>query len=181
MKSSWKTLSSKVLYKNEFITFYKNRVIQPDGNKGEYPIIKRRPAVVIVPLEKDGTTFLVRQFRYTLQKESLELPAGYIEDNESPLEAAKRELVEEVGLKAKNWKKIGEMFMTGSIFYGKHIYYLATDLTQGLSDPEPTEEITIEKYPLSEVVNMVLEEKFNIGSSAVAILLADALVKKGKL
>lgn len=180
MKNSWKTLSSKLLYKNKFVTLHKKQVIQPDGRKGEYPIIKRRPAVVVVPLEKDGITYLVRQFRYTLGKVTLEFPAGYIEDKESPLTAAKRELAEEVGLSAKNWKKMGEMYITGSIFNAKHIYYLATDLTKTLSNPEPTEEITIEKYPFREVENMVFEEKFDISSSVVAILLADRLIKKGK-
>lgn len=181
MKSHWKTLSSKIIYKNKFLSFYKNNVIQPDGKQAEYPIIKRRKAVVVVPIEKNGTTYLVRQYRYTLKRDSVELPAGYIEDNETPLQAAKRELAEEVGLKAKNWKKIGEMYMTGSIFNGTHVYFVATGFKKVRVAPDSTEEITIEKIPIRKVLQMISEQKFDICSSAVAILMADNLLREGQI
>ena len=123
MSNSWKTISSKVIYKNKFISLYKNKVFPPNNKLTEYPIVERKAAVVVVPIESDRTTYLVKQYRYTLNKVSIEFPAGYINEGETPLAAAQRELAEEVGLKGKTWKEISHVFMMGSLIKAKHIYF----------------------------------------------------------
>src|ERR1035437_1325197 len=96
MKNSWKTLSSTQLYQNDLVNIKINKVIPPDGIVKEYPIIERRSTVVIVPVDKDNQVIMIKQYRYIIDKTLLEVPAGYMEKGEKPLETAKRELAEEV-------------------------------------------------------------------------------------
>jgi ADP-ribose pyrophosphatase len=181
MKNNWKTLSSKVVYKNEFITFKKNKIIPPDGIEKEYPIIERISSVVIVPVDKNGIVYLVKQFRYMLNKTCLEIPAGYIEIGETPLTTAKRELAEEVHLKAKKWVFMGEMDLTASILKAKHNFYLARDFEYIYAKPDPTEDIEIVKMPIHDIIRLIMDKKIENGPTVTGILLALQFIKEGKI
>lgn len=102
----WKTINSRVIHQDKWTTLYVDDVINPSGDETTYTYTKSPPYVMIVALDQDNIVF-VRQYRYPLKQEMIELPGGGIDEGESPLEAAKRELVEESGLIAKTWTQLG--------------------------------------------------------------------------
>lgn len=102
----WKTISSKKVYKNPWISVRQDEVIRPDGKPGIYGVVEGRHFVEIIPV-MDDHFFLIEQYRYPIQRRSLEFPAGAIEISESIESALKRELEEEVGLQAKEFIPLG--------------------------------------------------------------------------
>lgn len=127
-KSSWKTLSQKVTYKNRWYRIRTDQVIRPDGTPGEFSVLETRSdAVGIVAINNKKQICLIRQFRYPTGVWSWELPSGGT-DNNLPLGAAKRELQEETGYRAKHWKKIGRLQSMNGVSSEWVTTYLATDL-----------------------------------------------------
>lgn len=128
--AGWKTLSSKEAYKNKWIRIREDQVIQPNGTEGIYGVLELGHDVVyVVPIWEDGSMELVRQFRYPLQKDTWEFTAGQA-DEDDPEQAARRELLEETGLSAKNLEKVGVLAVdTGFCATYVHIF-VATNLTK---------------------------------------------------
>ena len=153
--NKWKTLSSKIVYKNPWIEVQENEVIKPNGKKGIYGVVKGSPAVYILALDTDNAFYIIRQIRYTTGIDSWEIPAGGAE-TENLLSAAKRELKEETGVIAEKWKKIGEI-QTAAGFSSQisHIF-LAKNLTQ--TDQNETKEegiIEIKKISFEKAFSMI--------------------------
>lgn len=128
--SGWKTLSSREAYKNKWIRIREDQVIQPNGNEGIYGVLELGHDVVyVVPIWEDGSVELVSQFRYPIQKQTLEFAAGQA-DEDNPEVAARRELLEETGLTAKNLDEVAVLAVdTGFCATYVHIF-VATGLTK---------------------------------------------------
>ncbi len=107
---NWKTINSKIVYKNPWIKVREDSVIRPDGKKGIFGLLEKFPGVFIIALDKDTSVFLNEEYRYPVKKVILQLPAGVIE-GENILKSAKRELREETGIIARRWKKIGGFYV----------------------------------------------------------------------
>src|SRR6185437_7183126 len=99
--------------------------------------------------------YLISQYRYTLKSNSLEAVAGFIDEGETPLQAAKRELKEETGMTASSWEEIGKLEIAGSVVRGQTYLFLARDLEIGEAEPEEDEDITLLKMPIKEAVTKV--------------------------
>jgi 8-oxo-dGTP pyrophosphatase MutT (NUDIX family) len=170
----WKKLDSKVVHKNPFYLVRQDQVIKPDGSKGTYDVVVNKPAVFIVALDDDQNVYLVGQYRYTTDMYSIEIPAGGSE-GQDPLEAAKRELKEEAGLTANNWKKIGET-QTANVFSYEICYmFLATGLEQTEATTQVEEGIDeVMKVPLKEAFAMVKRGEITDGQTIVAFMLLAA-------
>lgn len=168
---SWKTLSSKVIYDNPWMTVLEDRVINPSGGENDYGHIRfKTTAVAIVPIDDADNTWLVGQDRYTLGEYSWELPMGGAPKNEDPLDAAKRELKEETGLSAENWTELMRLHTSNSITDEAGLVYVATGLQQGEADFEETENIEIRKLPLSEAIAMARSGAITDAISVAALL-----------
>ena len=98
----WKIKSTHCRFENTFLTLIEDEVIQPDGVPGAYATVTIKPGVSVLPLDTHGNVYLVSQFRYALGRESIEAVAGGLHDGELPLEAAKREAREELGITARH-------------------------------------------------------------------------------
>ena len=96
----WQTLSTRIVYENAWIRVREDQVIQPDGNPSIYGVIEFHGCVGVLPIDAEANVHLVGQFRYPLQQYSWEIPEGGCHPGEAPLEAAQRELCEELGLAA---------------------------------------------------------------------------------
>src|SRR5210317_2386698 len=113
---SWKQLDSRTIYENPWMEVREDRVINPGGGKNHYGYVHfKNRAIAIMPLDDDGSTWLVGQQRYTLGEYSWELPMGGAPLDESPLVAAKRELREETGLTAMRWSEVMRLHTSNSI------------------------------------------------------------------
>ena len=168
---SWKKLSSKKIYDNPWITVVEDQVINPGGGQNLYGVVHfKNKAIAIVPLDEDGNTWLVGQERYTLGRYSWELPMGGAADGEEPIEAARRELKEETGLTASRWSQVLRLHVSNSITDEEGFVFIAEDLEEGEPDFDETEDLQIQKLPLSEAVAMVSRGEITDAISVAALL-----------
>jgi len=170
---AWKKLESRVVFDNPWITVFEDRVVNPGGGRNDYGHVHfKNRAVAIVPLDEDGNTWLVGQDRYTLGAFTWELPMGGAPLDESPLDAAKRELKEETGLTAVKWTELMQLHTSNSITDEAGIVFIAEDLTEGPSELEETENIELRKVKLTEAVEMAVRGEITDAISVAALLAA---------
>ncbi|MEO0339515.1 MAG: NUDIX hydrolase [Bacteroidota bacterium] len=172
----WTTLNTKTAYENPWIKVEHREVLNPAGNKGIYGVVRfKNIAVGVLPIDEAGNTWLVGQYRYTLNQYSWEIPEGGCPTGEEPLDAAKRELQEETGLTAQKWTPLLQLHTSNSVTDEYGFAYLAQNLSQGPSSPEETEDITVKKLPFSQAVQMVLNGEITDALSMTTILKAKVL------
>lgn len=178
-QNSWKTLSTKVVYDNNWIQLTEHDVINPAGGKGIYGKVHfKNKAIGIVAVDTQGSIWLVGQFRYTLNEWSWEIPEGGSPLGDDILESAKRELKEETGVMAAQWTSLMRFHTSNSVTDEEGFIFLAEDLTEGESELEETEsDLKAKKVPLTEAVRMVLNGEIT-DSLSVAGILAVARLKK---
>lgn len=178
----WKTLESEIKYDNSWIRLTEHQVINPSGGKGIYGEVHfKNFAIGILPLDDDYNTWLVGQYRYPLKAYSWEIPEGGGPLGEEPIESARRELLEETGMSAKNWKEIQRMHLSNSVSDELSIIYVATDLIQGIAMPEETEQLVVKKMPFENAYQMVLKGEVTDSMSVAAILKAKLMMLNGEL
>jgi 8-oxo-dGTP pyrophosphatase MutT (NUDIX family) len=173
----WQTLSTEVKYQNPWISVREDQVLNPGGGRGIYGVVSmKNKALGIVPVDADGNTWLVGQYRYPLNEYSWEIPMGGGLIELDILESAQRELKEETGLTAARWTRIARLHTSNSVTDEEGFVYLAEDLTQGEVDPEETEDLRIWKLPLAEAIQMVVDDRITDGISVAGLLKAEKVL-----
>ncbi|GAB2609691.1 NUDIX domain-containing protein [Belliella aquatica] len=171
MKNPWTTKNTKTIYENAWIKLEHHDVVIPSGKDGVYgKVCFKNKAIGIIPIDRDGNTWLVGQFRYTLNAYSWEIPMGGGPINEDFLESAKRELKEETGMTAGKWTNIMTIHTSNSVTDEEGFVYLAEDLTAGETAFEETEQIEILKLPLMEAVQKVMDGEITDAISIAGLL-----------
>jgi 8-oxo-dGTP pyrophosphatase MutT (NUDIX family) len=174
----WKKHSSRVVFENDWMVVREDHVTNPGGGENQYGHVQfKNVAVAVLPIDRDGNTRLVGQTRYTLDQYSWELPMGGAPRAEDPLAAAQRELREETGLVADQWREFMRLHLSNSITDELGIAYVATNLTQSTADLEETEDITVRTLPLADAIGMAQTGEITDALS-VATLLRIALESK---
>jgi len=167
----WTTLTERTAYENPWIRVSHRDVLNPAGGPGIYGVVQfKNTAIGIVPLDDEGCTWLVGQYRYTLGRYSWEIPEGGGPLGTSLLESAQRELLEETGITARRWTPLLEMHLSNSVTDEYGVVYLAQDLAFGESRPEDTEQLHIRRVPFSEAFRMVMDGEITDALSMAAIL-----------
>lgn len=170
-ENPWITLASKTVYDNSWIHVSEHDVINPGGGKGIYGKVHfKNLAIGIVALDEEDNTYLVGQYRYPIGQYSWEIPEGGGKIGADPLESAKRELQEETGIIASNWKEIQRIHLSNSVSDEFGILYLAQELNFGESAPEETEALQVRKVPFKTALKMVLDGSITDSLSVAAIL-----------
>jgi ADP-ribose pyrophosphatase len=145
MKNPMKTIASRVVYQNRWMTVREDEIERLDGSRGIYSFVVKPTAVIIIPLDgspEDGHLYLVEQLRYPIGRRFLEFPGGAWEDNPEAdhAEVARGELQEETGLLPRRMDYVGFLYFAyGMSNQGFHLY-CATELVQGEATPEATEQ-----------------------------------------
>lgn len=170
MENPWKKLSSKEIYRNQWIRLREDKIITPTGKPGIYGVIEAKPAIGVVPVTSTLETFLVGQYRYTLNIYSWEIPEGGGAENEDPLAGAKRELQEETGLVATKWTFLDTLYTSNSFTNEIGYIYLAEDLHQGNAAPDDTEKLQVKKLPFEEVWHMVLNYEIKDSLAIIGLM-----------
>lgn len=178
----WKTVSTEKVYENPWISVEHHQVINPAGNNGIYGKVHfRNKALGIVPLDKERNTWLVGQYRYTLEEYSWEIPMGGGPLDEDILAAAQRELKEETGLTAARWENVMRIHTSNSATDEEGFVYVATDLTQGETAFEETEDLQIRILSLDDAVQMVMDNEITDSLSVAGLLKTKLMLDSGQL
>lgn len=181
-KNPWKILGRKEVYDNPWIGVTEYTVLNPTGNQGIYGKVSfKNVAIGILPMDERKYTWLVGQYRFPLGQWSWEIPEGGGILGTDPVEAARRELLEETGLKAENMQELLHMHLSNSVSDEFSITYLATGLTQHVPEPEETEQLIIRELPFEEAVEQVMTGIITDSMSVAAILKVKLLLDKGLL
>lgn len=147
-----KVISSRPLYQGKVVSLRVDEITLPDGGVAVREVVDHPGAVVIVALDDEDAVFLVRQYRHPIAQYLLELPAGGLEPGEDPLSAAKRELREEVGLEAQEWRLLGSFFSSPGFVNERLHAFLARGLYSVPGDPDDDEDIRVVRYPLRQLL-----------------------------
>jgi ADP-ribose diphosphatase len=156
-----------------------DRIRLPDGGEGVYNVLEHPDAVWIVPVTTAGEIVLIHHFRYPLQQWNWEVPSGSITSGESPLQAAQRELREEAGGAAANWRFLMRLSTMNGIGTEYANLFLATGVTLGATAHEPAEVMAIHPLPAPEVIRRARAGEINDVVSVLAVLLAESDVMHG--
>ena len=143
------------LYRGKLFSFFKEDITLPNGRRTEIATVRHPGSTGIVPLFDDGTIAMVSQYRHPIGDYLLEIPAGTIEHGESPLNCARRELEEEVGLVAQEFIEVAQIYIVPAYSDERIHVYLAKDLAESKQNLDQDEIIHVVKYPLNEVMQMI--------------------------
>jgi ADP-ribose pyrophosphatase len=166
--SDWKTLESRLIFKNPWIRLHEDKVKTPSGKTILYSWYESSDIVVVVPFLNDRTLVMINQYRYPLHKVLLEFPAGHIEDGEEPKDTATRELAEETGYGAKEIEHVYTYHP--SVSKTRQIVYIfkARKLKEGRLRNEATENINIEKVKVEKLAKLIANKKVENAGTLIA-------------
>lgn len=171
-----KFLESKVVFPGVIIRLEHWQVELPNGDKAVREVACHPGASAVVALDDEGQVILVRQHRIAVGRITLEVPAGKLDSaDEDPLLCAQRELSEETGLTAENWRKLTCMETTPGFCNERIHLYLATGLKQGDCHPDEDEFVDVTRMPLKEAVAKVMAGEIRDGKTALALMMASTL------
>lgn len=176
-----KVLSRKPVFKADLFDVFETEVELPNGETHTYHDAVRKTAISAFPLTDNHEIYLIDQYRYLHKGRIIEAVAGFIEESEKPIDAAKRELKEETGIEAETWQELSTVDAAGSIITWEQPLFLAKNLKLGQATPEDSEDIKLVKFTLSQAVELVMSGVIRTASSIVGILMIDKLVQEGKL
>ena len=166
----WQRIERRVAYENQWLTVWHDDVIRPDGKPGIYGVVHfANLAIGVLAIDDEDRVMLVGQYRYTMGAYSWEIPEGGGTPDESPLEAAQRELTEETGIKAGTWRELGRAALSNSVTDEIAIFFRASDLVRGDAAPEGTEVLQTRWIPFTEALAMTLDGRITDGLSMLAI------------
>jgi len=177
-------LSSEVVFQCPLFKVLHDKLIEPGGRRNERDVIRHNGSVVILALDnakskKDPWIVMERQYRHAANQYLWELPAGKIEPDEDPLEAAKRELAEETGYRAKKWRPLVEYYASPGFLGESMKVFLAEGLEPGEAQPEEDEQIELRLVKLSDVLKMIEKGAILDGKTLSSVLLY-ARIKSGR-
>jgi len=165
-----KLISSKEVYKCDLFSVTEDHATDGMGYEIRRSIVRHAGSAVMMAVDAKKRILLVRQYRLPAARMMWELPAGKIDPGEKPLQAAKRELIEETGWRARNWKKLVSFYPSPGYIGEKMTIFLATDLTEGEAQPMEDERIECRWFSSAEIDRMLKSETIIDGKTMIGYL-----------
>lgn len=172
MELEEKKLSSEEIFDGVAIHLFRDEILLPNGNKDVREVVRHPGAVCVIPITDDGEIIFVNQFRYALNRVTLEVPAGKLEKGEDPMEAALRELSEETGVAAEKIEPLDALYTSPALIDEIIYMYIATGLSQGEQHLDDDEFVNAVKIPMDEAIDMVMSGKILDAKTQLIILKA---------
>jgi 8-oxo-dGTP pyrophosphatase MutT (NUDIX family) len=180
VRGKWKVIDKKVEYQNQWIKVIEHKVIRPDGTEGIYGVLDAGNNSGVVAVDEDMNIVLLKEFLFPFATTTIQIPSGQVVD-EDPLVGAKRELLEETGIRAANWISLGECYLSGGISTQVSFLFLATDLSYGESELEETEDISVIRIPIQRVLEMCFHSEIKDSVSLIGIYRAVEYLRRYQL
>jgi 8-oxo-dGTP pyrophosphatase MutT (NUDIX family) len=181
-RGPWKKLKEEERYATPWISVSHHDIIDPSGREGIYGVVHfKNLAVGIIPLDEDGNTWIVGQYRYPIKAYSWEIIEGGGSRERPPLESARRELREEAGIEAARWTEVLRMDLSNSASDEVAIIFVAQGLTFHEPEPDHNEELALRKLPFSEVVSMVMRGELRDSLTVAGVLKVDRMLSEGAI
>ena len=181
-QNPWQITSQREVYDNPWIQLTEYQVINPSGKPGIYGKVHfKNLALGVIALDDELNTYLVGQYRFTIDQYTWEMPEGGGPHGIEALASIKRELLEETGLKASRWTELQRIHLSNSVSDELGIIYLARGLQQFEAQPEETEQLTVRKLPFEEVYQMVINSQITDSLTVAAVLRVKLLILENRL
>ena len=165
-----KLISSKEITTNRIFTVTQDHAVDPSGFEIQRAIVQHRGSAVVMPVDDKKRILLVKQYRLAARKYLWELPAGTVDPGETVWQAARRELAEETGLRARKMQKLAEFYPSPGFLTEKMTIYLATELTKGEATPMDDERIETQWFKAKEIDNMIRDGKIQDAKTNIGFL-----------
>lgn len=175
--SPFELLASKQIYRNPWISVREDQVVRPGGSKGIFGVVTMKAGSSVLAITEDLQTFLTSEYKYAVGRLSLEVASGAIEEGEEPLDAARRELEEELGIQAGEWLDMGTIDPFTTVISSPNHMFLALGLTFTSQRLDVGEVLSVVRIPFLQAVEKVLSGEISHAASAVLILKAHALLR----
>ncbi len=174
--SEEKTLSSQLIYDGRVVKLRVDTVRMPGGRETRREVVEHRDCVAIVAIDADDNVLLVKQFRKSVEKELLEIPAGSIDSGEDPVTTVCREMQEETGYLPQKVERLGG-FYSAPGYCSEYLHlYLATDLTPSQLYAEDTESIKLVRVPISQIPSLIASGSICDAKSIAGLLIYSSLL-----
>ncbi len=178
----WASSSTEVAFDNPWLALTLHDATAPTGAPARYAAVRyKNLAIGVLPLFEDGSLILVGQHRFPLMDYSWELPEGGAPLDEAPLDGARRELREEAGLEAADWREILVFQLSNSVTDERGHCYLATGLSAAACEPDPTEDLQLARVPFREALDLALRGEITDMITLAALLRAYHMAREGEL
>ena len=178
MKLFEKRVDRKEVFEGQIFSVYLDQAQIGDGSIRPREVVEHSGGVCVVAVDDDRNVYMVRQFRYAYDRVILEIPAGKLEYGEDPLSAAKRELEEEIGVRAESWISLGDVWPTPGFCDEVQHLYLARGLIFGETHPDEDEFLEQVQMPFAQAFAMAADGRMQDSKSVVAILRAHLLMEE---
>jgi 8-oxo-dGTP pyrophosphatase MutT (NUDIX family) len=166
----WSRRSRRVAYENAWITVWHDEVVRPDAAAGVYGVVHfANLAAGVLAIDALDRVLLVGQHRYALEAHSWEIPEGGVPPGESPLDGARRELREETGVEASDWRELARVHLSNSVSDELAVLFVVTGLSQGRATPDGTEDLESRWVPFAEVLEMTLDGRITDAMTVIAV------------
>jgi ADP-ribose pyrophosphatase len=163
---------TREVYKNRWMTVREDRVIRPGGQPGIFGVVQMIAGASVLPVTERDTVWLVREYKYAIERPSLEVISGGVDGDELPVECARRELQEETGLIAAHWDDLGRLDPFTTVVNSPNHMFVARGLTVVAATPDPGEHLELVELAFSEAIELVMRGEITHGASCTTILKA---------
>lgn len=164
-----KLISTKRLLETPIFTVSDNWLLDPEGHKIRRIMVEHGGSTVVLPVDEQGRVLMVRQYRFPVKEYLWELPAGVIDPGETALQAAKRELREETGFKARRWKKLVKFYPSPGFQEETMTIFLASDLAAGESNTGHDEHLRLKWFEPEWIEGQIRRGRFHDAKTIIGM------------